>query len=275
MSSRRIVVLALLAFACLSATAEAQNGARISGIVKDATGAVLPGVTVEASSPALMEKTRSVVTDGQGIYSLVDLCPGTYGVAFTSPGFRSVKREGIQLNAGFTATVNVELTVGGVEETITVSGASPVVDVQNVRTQAVLSNETLNTIPNAQNISSFTADASLGLKLSSNNNSDIGGSAGEQGAASVHGNRADDMKITMDGMNTNHSQSAGGGMMHFGQSYKMEAIAEVTLSTNGTMAESETGGVQVKYVPTGVGWGRPTTFMAPRMVKFGAQVNSH
>src|SRR5436190_355168 len=94
----------------------------IAGIVKDASGAVLPGVTVEASSPALIEKTRSVITDGTGQYKIVDLRPGSYIVIFTLPGFSTVKREGVELSGSFTATVNADLKVGAVEETITVSG---------------------------------------------------------------------------------------------------------------------------------------------------------
>ena len=103
----------------------------IAGIVKDASGAVLPGVTVEASSPALIEKTRSVVTDGTGQYKIVDLRPGTYMVTFSLAGFSVVKREGIELTAAFTATVNAELRVGAVEETLTVTGEPPIVDIQS------------------------------------------------------------------------------------------------------------------------------------------------
>src|SRR5207245_808833 len=110
----------------------------IAGVVKDATGAVLPGVLVEATSPALIEKTRAALTDAQGQYKIVDLRPGTYAVTFTLQGFGSVKREGIELTTAFTATVNAELAVGAVAETVTVTGESPVVDVQNVRIQRVM-----------------------------------------------------------------------------------------------------------------------------------------
>ena len=103
--------------------------ASITGTVKDALGALLPGVTVEASSPALIEKVRSAVTDGTGQYRIVDLRPGTYAVTFTLAGFSSVKREGIELTGSFTATVNADLQVGSIAETVTVSGAAPMVDV--------------------------------------------------------------------------------------------------------------------------------------------------
>src|SRR5438445_6778322 len=126
----------IVLFFMMPTSAWAQTGSGIiAGGVRDATGAVLPGVTVEASSPALIEKVRSVVTDGEGQYKIVELRPGTYTVTFTLTGFSTVKRQGVELTAGFTAPVNAELRVGSLEETITVSGASPVVDTQNARTQ--------------------------------------------------------------------------------------------------------------------------------------------
>src|SRR5712692_4618127 len=116
-----LVGLALVAV--VAAPVGAQTGASsIAGLVKDTTGAVLPGVTVEASSPALIEKIRTGVTDNEGLYRIVDLRPGLYTVTFTLAGFRSVRRDALDLTANFTATVNAELQVGSVEETITVSG---------------------------------------------------------------------------------------------------------------------------------------------------------
>jgi len=108
------------------ATADAQSA--ITGVVRDTSGAVLPGVTVEAASDALIERGRSVVSDGQGVYRIVDLRPGVYSVTFTLTGFNTFKREGIDLPSEFTATVNAEMRLGTVEETITVTGESPVVD---------------------------------------------------------------------------------------------------------------------------------------------------
>ena len=107
--------------------------ASIAGVVRDASGAVLPGVTVEASSPVLIEKVRSVVTDSTGQYRIVDLRPGTYNVIFTLTGFSTLQREGIELTGSVIATVNVELRVGALEDTVTVTGESPIVDVQSVR----------------------------------------------------------------------------------------------------------------------------------------------
>lgn len=132
----------------IPAAARAQQApGGIAGVVKDTSGAVLPGVTVEASSPALIEKVRSVVSDGQGQYKIVDLRSGTYTVTFTLPGFNTLKREGIELTTGFTASVSVDMPVGAVEETLTVTGASPLVDTQNVRQQKVVSSELLQVLP--------------------------------------------------------------------------------------------------------------------------------
>src|SRR5205823_9283605 len=135
MNCQRVVLL--VAASCLllvpiSASAQGSGSGSIAGVVKDTSGAVMPGVTVEAASPALIEKVRSVITDAQGQYKIVDLRPGTYVVTFTLPGFSTVKRDGIELTTGVTAAVNAELKVGTVEETVTVSGAAPIVDTQNV-----------------------------------------------------------------------------------------------------------------------------------------------
>ena len=127
----RRTAVALLVVLLLPAAAYAQ--AAITGVVKDASGAVLPGVTVEAASPVLIEKVRSVVTDDTGQYRIVDLRPGTYTVTFTLPGFSTVKREGIELTGTFVATVNADMKVGALEETITVTGETPIVDVQSAQ----------------------------------------------------------------------------------------------------------------------------------------------
>jgi hypothetical protein len=124
--------------------------ATITGTVKDTSGAVLPGVTVEAASPALIEKVRAAVTDGNGIYRIVDLRPGTYSVTFTLPGFNTTKRDGVELTGSFTASVDGELRVGSLEETITVTGETPIVDVQSVRRQVTVSNELISSMPAAR-----------------------------------------------------------------------------------------------------------------------------
>jgi len=137
-----VVVASLLA---LPTVALAQ--AVISGTVKDSSGAVLPGVTVEATSPALIEKVRTGVSDGNGVYRIEDLRPGTYTVTFTLPGFKTYKREGIVLTGSFTASVDGDMAVGGLEETVTVTGESPIVDVQSAKHEQTLSNDVLKAIP--------------------------------------------------------------------------------------------------------------------------------
>src|SRR5437870_11882921 len=145
----------LLALLLLPAGAYAQ--AAITGVVKDASGAVLPGATVEAASPVLIERVRSVVTDGSGQYRIVDLRPGTYTVTFSLPGFSTVKREGIELTGSFVATVNGDLKVGALEETITVTGETPIVDVQSAKVQQTVSKDILAAIPSSRMAASIQA----------------------------------------------------------------------------------------------------------------------
>src|SRR6185295_9093115 len=144
----------------------------MTGVVRDTSGAVLPGVTVEAASPVLIEKVRTATTDGTGQYRLVDLRPGVYSVSFTLTGFSTVKREGIELTGSFVASVNADLKVGGIDETITVTGETPVVDVQSTRRQTTLSNELLTTVPSAR---SWAAIAVLfqGITIQAGTSADI------------------------------------------------------------------------------------------------------
>src|SRR3954467_2175012 len=136
---RRVVFgIVLACAAAFLAPADADAQVAIAGVVRDGSGAVMPGVTVEASSPALIEKVRSVVTDSAGQYKIQDLSPGTYDVVFTLTGFKTIKRTGIVLEGAFTAQVNGELQVGAMEETITVTGSSPTVDVINNTSSLVL-----------------------------------------------------------------------------------------------------------------------------------------
>ena len=141
-----VVVCTVVVFMPAAASAQAT----IAGLVRDTSGAVLPGVTVEAASDVLIEKVRTAVTDSTGRYQIVDLRAGTYSVTFTLPGFSTAKREGIELTGLMTATISVDLRVGAVQETITVTGESPMVDVQSVRRQATISGDVLSTIPTAR-----------------------------------------------------------------------------------------------------------------------------
>ena len=134
---RRVNIWMVVLLVLVPTTVWAQADSNISGVVKDGSGAVMPGVTVEASSPVLLEKVRTVVTDGDGQYKIVTLPSGVYTVTFSLTGFNTVKRDGIALTPSFTATINADLTIGSVQETVTVSGASPVVDVQNLTQRQV------------------------------------------------------------------------------------------------------------------------------------------
>jgi hypothetical protein len=241
------------------ALAHAQYGA-IAGSVKDATGAVLPGATVEASSAALIEKVRSVVTDESGQYRIVDLRPGTYVVTFTLPGFSTVKREGITLDVGFTASVNAELKVGGVEETIVVSGVNPIVDVQNVRTQQVVTREIIDVLPTGK------AFQNLGkLVPAVAGDTDVGGtSAGVGWRLTSYGGRADDQVLLVEGMAVGAPQFGAGSTT---LSTLSDAIVEQTIfEAAGHSAEVESGGVVVNLIPkaggntfSGSGFGNYTT----------------
>src|SRR5215475_13596759 len=146
MSVLKKFALVLVSLAILSGTAYAQSA--LAGVVKDSSGAVLPGVTVEAASPVLLEKTRTAVTDGTGQYRIPDLPPGTYEMTFALPGFATVKREGVEVTGSGVVSINADMRVGAVAETVTVTGETPVVDIQtSTRKQVVLSSAVVETIP--------------------------------------------------------------------------------------------------------------------------------
>ena len=178
---RRLVRLAVVLGSIVLVPTLAFGQASIAGVVKDTSGAVLPGVTVEAASPALIEKTRTVVTDGTGQYKIENLRPGTYSVTFTLAGFNTVKREGIELTGTFTAPVNADLRVGALEETITVTGETPVVDVQNTTRQQVLNQDLISALPsgrNAATMAGFLPGVNIGTQ-------DVGGLAREAGEGAL------------------------------------------------------------------------------------------
>src|SRR5688572_28798544 len=159
-------MVAAMAWLALMPTLAFAQGT-LTGVVRDASGGVLPGVTVEAASPALTEKVRTVVSVGSGQYRLIDLTPGTYSLTFTLPGFSTVKREGLVLGGTATLTVPVDMRVGGLEETITVTGETPVVDVQSVRRETVLSSDTIAAIPATRTVGSLL-NATPGLTVDGN-----------------------------------------------------------------------------------------------------------
>ncbi|MEO8258007.1 MAG: carboxypeptidase-like regulatory domain-containing protein [Acidobacteriota bacterium] len=249
MFSRRVARLCLawlLALALPAAVfAQGQTGS-IAGAVKDATGGVLPGVTVEASSPALIEKSRSVVTDSSGAYRIIDLRPGVYTVTFTLTGFSVVKREGIELTSAFTANVNADMRVGGVEETITVTGESPIVDVQNVVRKSTASREVMDALPTDRNFVSFAALTPSVLVTGVRQN--VGGSIPETGMnLVVHGSRAADSMVMVDGMPIINGSGSGG--LQYGNYLNNAMAQEITFQTDSHSAEFERASVYSNFIP--------------------------
>lgn len=233
------VFCCLLVF-CAVAAAQNANGS-IAGVVRDASGAVLPGVTIEAASPVLIERARTAVSDAQGLYRIVDLRPGVYTVTFTLPGFSTLKREALELQAGFTATINAEMKVGELAETITVSGESPVVDLQNVRQQTTLSRATLEALPTSGRISqlvNFIPGAVVGNPVWQS----VGGLDERANAFSAHGGRFGDNAPIMDGL---VQRLQGGAVFVFNQL----TFQEVSVETGGISADRTSGGVQMNIVP--------------------------
>ena len=241
-------VLGASAFVLLMAwRASAQSGASISGVVKDASGAVLPGVTVEASSPALIEKVRSAVSDGTGQYRITELLPGTYTVTFTLTGFSTVKREGLDLVGSFAATVNADMKVGNVAETITVTGEAPIVDVQSTTKQTVITHTELDALPTGKNM--FNVGVLIpGITLSTGGlaNQDVGGALGPNTLAlAIHGGKTQDQRFTMNGISL--STMIGGGWGG-GTIPNPAGVSEMLFDTSAVDASLSTGGVRINFI---------------------------
>ncbi len=236
----RTLFLVLASLVLVPAIARAQSV--FTGTVKDTSGAVMPGVTVEAASPALIEGVRSAVTDTNGSYRISDLRPGTYRLTYTLPGFNTVIRDGVELQGNFTATINVDLAVGTLQESVTVSGASPVVDVQSNAKQQVLSRDVIDAVPTAKTIQGY-GQLVVGVTL---NVPDVGGSrAMQQTYFAVRGQGGAQTVVLVDGMMTN-------GLMGDGavQGYHNEAMTqEAVYQTAGGNAETLTGGVNMNLIP--------------------------
>jgi len=228
----------------LPAFASGQGNGSIGGVVSDESGAVLPGVTVEAASPALIEKVKSAVSDAQGLYKIIDLRPGTYTVTFTLPGFRTFRREGIELTTGFEATVNGTMSVGAVEETVTVSGAAPQVDTTNIIQQRVISREVRDALPLPSNSGAYVMIIPGATQSAANQ--DVGGNMGENRQQfTVHGSRTNDFQQLRDGQFFGTMVAAG----NFMSSVNPTTVEEVTVLTGGGLtAESESGGAQINVV---------------------------
>jgi hypothetical protein len=238
---RALLRIAVMCLAITGLSAVAYGQAAITGVVKDSSGALLPGVTVETSSPVLIEKVRAATTDGTGQYRITDLRPGVYAVTFTLPGFSTIKREGIELTGTFVATVNADMRVGELAETITVTGETPIVDVQSAKQQTTLNKDVLSTIPNGRQISNIA-----GLIPGMSARPDVGGSTTNVSttAGTIHGGQGNDTRSFVDGMNIGWNGSANNQIMP-----PLASAQEVVISTSGGLGEAETGGVLMNIVP--------------------------
>ena len=243
MMRRHIVhaaVLVSLAYCFLPAAASAQS--QITGIVTDASGAVLPGVTVEATSPALIENMRTAVTDSEGRYAIPGLRPGTYKVAFTLPGFSPFVRDGMALLSDFTATVNAELRVGSLQETVTVSGESPTVDVQSTQRTTVLDRELLDAVPTGRTFFSAVALVT-GVTVSEPN---VGGAKTSiNQRLYTHGGQPKDTTTDLDGMRIITMSDGGGDQADHNEGM----TAEMTVQTSALGAEVARGGAHINFIP--------------------------
>ena len=221
----------------------AQIGSGISGVVRDSSGGVLPGVVVEAASPVLIEGSRSKVTDSNGQYQIIDLRPGDYTVTFTLTGFKTVRREGLRLAAAFTATVNSVLQVGQLEESITVSGESPLVDVRGSVSQSVMTRERLDTIPTGRDpfaVGQLIAGVTTATP-------DVGGTQiMQQPTLQVHGSSNNDNVFMVDNVQIQHMGFTGNQTGFYFNDGLME---EISYQTSSLPAESPVGGVQINMIP--------------------------
>jgi hypothetical protein len=241
------VVSFVLASLALASSAYAQ--ASITGVVRDPSGAVLPGVTVEASSPALIEKARVAVTDGNGLYRFADLRPGTYAVSFTLTGFSTVRREGIELTGTFVATIDTDLRVGALEETVIVTGESPVVDLQRMTQQRVFTQDVIEAIPVGRSHINI-AVLIPGLTASQPGRgalADVGGTNNLQNTTfTIHGGRTSDTRLQLDGVRLGNVLSQGEFSNFVPDTGSTQ---EVTVDYGAVSAEQPFGGLRINIVP--------------------------
>jgi hypothetical protein len=212
---------------------------------------VLPGVTVEASSPALIEKVRTVISDAAGQYKIVSLPPGTYTVTFALSGFSAIKREGVELTTGFTATVNADLKVGGVQESVTVTGEAPVVDVQSVKQQVVMTREVVDSLPSGrsyQEVATLVPGVQYYDGQGTTASTGSGGAVGVDAFASLaaHGGRPGDTYLELNGMMIN---VFSGQQSRSFMNLQDGNIQEYAFEYSANSAETETGGVHVNMIP--------------------------
>jgi hypothetical protein len=239
-SPRRVALIAFVGVMIAPAIAYAQ--ASVTGLVRDASGAVLPGVTVAVESPALIERIRSAVSDGTGRYRIEELRPGTYSVTFTLPGFSTVKREGVELSGSFVASINAELRVGGIEETITVTGETPVVDVQSVTRQRVVDDEVLRALPTGR-VPGLVLAAMPNI---TQNELNVGGLQGELGNGSTVTRGVADVQISVGNVTM---KTAGGSNGPLTVASNLGAYQQLAVDTGGLGVERMEGGVRLNLIP--------------------------
>ena len=218
------------------------SGSSIVGVVKDESGGVLPGVTVEVSSPALIERVRTGVTDGSGSYQIIDLRPGDYSIVFTLEGFQTSRHEGVTIRAAFTATINDVLKARTLEESITVTGEAPVVDLRRATSEKALNNDLIEGVPTGRGLYALT---SL-MPATAVNKPDVGGSQTHQSSSiSIHGSTTQDVTWNVDGMNMTTGNGTGGlTATYFNQGLQQD----VSIQTKALSAEIGSGGVSVNVI---------------------------
>jgi hypothetical protein len=225
----------------------AQAGASITGTVRDSSGGVLPGVTVEATSPVLIQKVRSAVSDANGVYRITELLPGTYTVTFSLQGFTSQKLENIELSGSFVRTLNGELAVGNISDFVTVSGDAATVDLQNTTRQTVVTSEVMSALPTGRNM--FNLGVLIpGVTLTTGGlaNQDVGGALGPNTLAlGIHGGQTQDQRLTMNGVSL--STMIGGGWGG-GTIPNTAGVAEILFDTSAVDASLSTGGVRINFI---------------------------
>src|ERR1041384_5332307 len=200
----RLLIRLLSVVALLVAGTSVASAQSLAGTVKDSSGAVLPGVTVEASSPALITKVRSAVSDELGQYRIPDLPPGTYKVTFTLTGFATVVREGVELSGGGVMTINADMRVGNVSESVTVTGESPVVDIQTTRQQTVINGDIVRSLPASRSYGNYIA-AIPAIQATGFG----GGAATINNFFSARGGRNTEGTIQLDGLNVGAPGNGG------------------------------------------------------------------
>src|SRR4026209_1727994 len=231
--------------------------ASITGTVRDTSGAVLPGVTVEATSPALIEKARTATTDGNGQYRIVDLRAGQYTVTFSLAGFSTVKREGVALEGSFTATINIDLRVGELTETITVTGESPIVDVQSVRRQMVLDHDIISGIPSSRSYNNL-------IQLIPNSVNHAGAPTDVQVVPGMvvfggFGGRSNEGRVNIDGISVGSAFNGAGVSSYIAD---VANAREIAMTPTGGLGETEGGGPSLNVLPKEGGNAVRGTFFA-------------